>query len=54
MKVVLLTIFVLAVSCKNGKAITESNDYDTKLRLLLQEIYFVTDTAKAEVVFKIF
>ena len=54
MKVVLLTIFVLTVSCKNSKVTTESNDYDTKLRLLLQEIYFVTDTAKAEVVFKIF
>ena len=50
MKVVLLTIFVLAVSCKNGKAITESNDYDAKLTLLLQDSYFVTDTAETIVV----
>ena len=50
MKVVLLSLFVLAVSCKNGKAITESNDYDAKLTLLLQDSYFVTDTAETIVV----
>lgn len=50
MRVILISILILAVSCKNSKETLDSNNNDDRLTLLLQDSYFVTDSPETNII----